>query len=54
LKHSRVSHLLSGGSPISEVRQTAGHRALSSTLRYVHSADESVAKAARQAEANVF
>lgn len=54
LKHSRVSHLLDGGSPISQVRQTAGHRALSSTLRYVHSTDESAAKAARLAEANVF
>ena len=54
LKHSRVSHLLSGGSPISEVGQRAGHLALSSTLRYVHSTDESAAKAARQAEANVF
>jgi site-specific recombinase XerD len=54
LKHSRVSHLLSGGSPIGEVRQTAGHRALSSTLRYVHSTDESAAKAARQAEATIF
>ena len=41
LKHSRVSHLLSGGAPIGEVRQAAGHRALSSTLRYVHSTDES-------------
>jgi site-specific recombinase XerD len=54
LKHSRVSHLLSGGAPTSEVRQAAGHRALSSTLRYVHSNDESAAKAARQAEASVF
>jgi site-specific recombinase XerD len=54
LKHSRVSHLLAGGSPISEVRMSAGHRALSSTLRYVHSTDESAAKAARRAEANVF
>lgn len=54
LKHSRVSHLLAGGAPISEVRQTAGHRALSSTLRYVHSTDASAAKAARKAEAVVF
>lgn len=54
LKHSRVSHLLAGGSPISEVRQTAGHRALSSTLRYVHSSDSSAAKAARLAEAQIF
>ena len=54
LKHSRVSHLLSGGSPISEVRMSAGHRALSSTLRYVHATDESAAKAARQAEASIF
>ncbi len=54
LKHSRVTHLLDGGSPINQVKQTAGHRALSSTLRYVHSTDESAAKAARQAEANVF
>lgn len=54
LKHSRVSHLLQGGSPISEVRQAVGHRALSSTLRYVHSSDESAAKASRQAEAQIF
>jgi type 1 fimbriae regulatory protein FimB len=54
LKHSRVSHLLQGGSPISDVRQTAGHRSLSSTLRYVHSTDESAAQAARSAEAQVF
>lgn len=54
LKHSRVSHLLKGGAPISEVRQAAGHRALSSTLRYVHSTDESAAKASRQAEAQIF
>ena len=54
LKHSRVSHLLQGGAPISEVRQAAGHRALSSTLRYVHSTDESAARASRQAEAQIF
>jgi site-specific recombinase XerD len=54
LKHSRVSHLLAGGAPISEVRQAAGHRALSSTLRYVHSTDASAARAARKAEAAIF
>lgn len=54
LKHTRVSLLLKGGAPISEVRQAAGHRSLSSTLRYVHATDESAARAARRAEANVF
>ena len=54
LKHSRVSHLLAGGSPISDVRQAAGHRALSSTLRYVHSTDAAAAKSSRQAEAQIF
>jgi len=54
LKHSRVSHLLAGGAPIGEVRQAAGHRSLSSTLRYVHSSDASAAQAARKAEAAVF
>ena len=49
LKHSRVSHLLAGGAPIGEVRQAAGHRSLSSTLRYVHSSDASAAQAARKA-----
>ena len=54
LKHSRISHLLQGGAPLGQVRQSAGHRALSSTLRYVHSTDLSAAKAARAAEANIF
>jgi integrase len=54
LKHTRVSLLLKGGAPISEVRQAAGHRSLSSTLRYVHSTDESAAAAAKRAEAQIF
>jgi site-specific recombinase XerD len=54
LKHTRASLMMAGGAPLSEVRQQLGHRALSSTLRYIHSTDLQAGIAARKAEANVF
>ena len=54
LKHTRASLMMAGGAALSEVRQQPGHRALSSTLRYVHSTDAQAGLAARRSEANVF
>jgi len=54
LKHTRCSTLLQGGASIAETQLAVGHRALSSTLRYVHCTPEQAARAARRAEANVF
>jgi site-specific recombinase XerD len=36
LKHSRCSHLLEDGMPITSVQRIVGHKALSSTLKYCH------------------
>lgn len=49
LKHSRCSHLLADGVPVTSVQLIAGHKSLSSTLQYCHGneaqAFEQVAKA---------
>jgi len=54
LKHSRVSHLLKGGSTLAEVQRSAGHASLKSTLIYTHASDEDAARSARKAEAKLF
>lgn len=54
LKHTRCSTLLAGGATVAETQLAVGHRALSSTLRYLHATPEQAARAARRAEANVF
>ncbi len=54
LKHTRASLMLQGGATVTETAMTCGHRALSSTMRYLHTTPEQAAKAARKAEANVF
>ena len=54
LKHTRCSTLLQGGATVAETQLAVGHRALSSTLRYLHATPEQAARAARRAEANVF
>jgi site-specific recombinase XerD len=54
LKHTRCSTLLQGGATVAETQLAVGHRALSSTLRYLHATPEQAAIAARRAEANVF
>lgn len=54
LKHTRASLMIQGGANIADVRQQLGHKALSSTLLYVHSTDKQAGIAARKAEANIF
>ena len=54
LKHTRASLMLQGGATVTETAMTCGHRALSSTMRYLHTTPERAALAARKAEANVF
>jgi site-specific recombinase XerD len=54
LKHTRCSTLLQGGATVAETQLAVGHRALSSTLRYLHATPDQAAQAARRAEANVF
>jgi site-specific recombinase XerD len=54
LKHTRASLMLQGGATVTETAMTCGHRALSSTMRYLHTTPEQAAIAARKAEANVF
>lgn len=54
LKHTRASLMLQGGATVTETAMTCGHRALSSTMRYLHTTPEQAARAARKAEANVF
>lgn len=54
LKHTRASLMLQGGATVTETAMTCGHRALSSTMRYLHTTPEQAATAARKAEANVF
>ncbi len=54
LKHTRASLMLQGGATITETAMTCGHRALSSTMRYLHTTPEQAAKAARKSEANIF
>lgn len=54
LKHTRASLMIQGGANLADVRQQLGHKALSSTLLYVHSTDRQAAIAARKAEANIF
>jgi len=54
LKHTRCSLMLQGGASVAETQLAVGHRALSSTLRYLHATPEQAAKAARRAEANIF
>jgi site-specific recombinase XerD len=54
LKHTRCSTLLQGGATVAETQLAVGHRALSSTLRYLHCSPDQAAMAARRAEANVF
>lgn len=54
LKHTRASLMLQGGATVTETAMTCGHRALSSTMRYLHTTPEQAAMAARKAEANLF
>lgn len=54
LKHTRASLMIQGGANLADVRQQLGHKALSSTLLYVHSTDRQAGLAARKAEANIF
>lgn len=54
LKHTRASLMLAGGATVAETQITCGHRAMSSTLRYLHTTPEQAAKAARKSEANIF
>ena len=54
LKHTRCSTLLQGGATVAETQLAVGHRALTSTLRYLHGTPDQAALAARRAEANVF
>ena len=54
LKHTRASLMLQGGATVTETAMTCGHRALSSTMRYLHTTPEQAAVAARKSEANVF
>lgn len=54
LKHTRASLMLQGGATVTETAMTCGHRALSSTMRYLHTTPEQAAAAAKRAEANVF
>jgi type 1 fimbriae regulatory protein FimB len=54
LKHTRVTLALQGGMGLADVRQLAGHKSLSSTLRYVHSTDERAGREAARSEANLF
>ena len=54
LKHTRASLMLQGGATVVETAMTCGHRALSSTMRYLHTTPQLAARAAKRAEANVF
>jgi type 1 fimbriae regulatory protein FimB len=53
LKHSRASHLI-GRMDVALVKQTLGHKALSSTMVYAHVRDEDAAKEARRVTMQIF
>ena len=53
LKHSRASHLV-GKMDVALVKQTLGHKALSSTMVYAHVRDEDAAKEARRVTMQIF
>jgi type 1 fimbriae regulatory protein FimB len=53
LKHSRASHLV-GKMDVALVKQTLGHKALSSTMVYAHVRDEDAAKEARRVTMMIF
>lgn len=53
LKHSRASHLV-GKMDVALVKQTIGHKALSSTMVYAHVRDEDAAKEARRVTMQIF
>jgi site-specific recombinase XerD len=53
LKHSRASHLV-GKMDVALVKQTLGHKALSSTMVYAQVRDEDAAKEARRVTMQIF
>lgn len=53
LKHSRASHLV-GKMDVALVKQTLGHRALSSTMVYAHVRDEDASKEAQRVTMQIF
>jgi site-specific recombinase XerD len=52
-KHSRASHRI-GKMDVALVKQTLGHKALSSTTVYAHVRDEDAAKEARPITIQIF
>jgi hypothetical protein len=49
LKHSLASHLVAGNVNLALVKQTLGHRAISSTMVYVGTSDSQASEAAAEA-----
>jgi integrase len=54
LKHSLASHLIGAKTNLAVVAQYLGHRAISSTMRYVSVSDRQASDAARDALMNIF